>query len=313
MINQQAGETPTGPTGQAATSDGVERRLPWWRSRARLILVPLDGSEEAKHALDAARTVAQLARASLEIVHAATDMMSPEELLARVGLRREETHGAVVEQVFGDPSDAIVRVAKRRRAMLIAMALHGGVVRDDRAVYPEVDAVLRQAPCPVLLVRPTADASRLTLGERRRILLPLDGTPSSAQALGPALDLADRTRAEIDILHVATQAEPPREPGSLAGPIYVDQAQYEWDDWAQEFADRFGTALGQYKPTMPIRVHVRGGDPPGEITAFARERQSDLIVMRWQPRSTGDVVGRVLSLTPCPVLLLPPHLAEQAA
>jgi nucleotide-binding universal stress UspA family protein len=139
----------------------------------------------------------------------------------------------------------------------------------------------------------------------------LDGTPSTAVALGPALDLADRTEAEIDVLYVATQAEPSREPGSLSGPFYVDQPQYEWDDWAQEFADRFGTALGQYRPTMPIRVYLRSGDPPEEIVSFARERGSGLIVLQWQSRGHGEVVNRVLANTPCPVFLLPPQERSQ--
>jgi nucleotide-binding universal stress UspA family protein len=163
----------------------------------------------------------------------------------------------------------------------------------------------------VLLVRPAPDSATLSLEKPRRILLPLDGTPSSATALGPALDLADRTEAEIDVLYVATQTEPSREPGSLTGPIYIDQAQYEWDDWAQEFATRFGTALGQYMPTMPIRVYVRGGDPPEEIVAFARERESDLIVLQWHLRAHGEVVNRVLVQTPCPMLLLPPQERSQ--
>lgn len=296
--------------GQAAV---IERRVPWWQARARLILVPLDGSETARRALPAARLVAQLARASIEVVHISDDRLSSEELLERVGLNREDTAGLAVEQLSGEPSEALARLAEQRRAMLITMTVHPGRARGKRA-HPVVDTLLPKAPCPVLLLGGEG-ARALSFDDPRRILLPLDGTPSAAASIGPALELAERTQAEVDILYVAVHDQPPRQPGSLTAPRYIDQPQYEWQDWAQEFATRFGTALGQYRPTTETQVYLRSGDAAVEIMKLAEERRSDLIVLQWQAPAgsyRGEVVEKVLANAPCPVLILPPQQRERS-
>ncbi|MHB1132835.1 MAG: universal stress protein [Chloroflexota bacterium] len=294
------------PTGGAA----VERRAPWWRQRARLVVVPLDGSDDAKVALAAARLVARLARATIQVIHVVDPPLgSAEELLRQVGLRPDETDGLVVEQTTGEPAEAIAEVASRQRAMLIAMTIRGFFHDREQKVSPVVEAVLQRAPCPVLLLRPELAPQMQGLEPPKRLLLPFDGAPSSAAAIGPALELAESMQIAVDILNVAAQAEPPREPGTLTAPLYIDQAHYEWPAWAQEFASRFSTALGQYRTTTATRVFVRSGDPPEEIIRFAQEEASDLIILEWSghlDRERGLVIKRVLEEMPCPVLLVQP-------
>jgi len=295
--------------GQSQTAEAKERRTPWWRLRARLILVPLDGSAEAKVALVAARKVAHIASASITIVYVSDEALSGEELLERVDLRREDTIGMVLEQVPGDPATAITHVAAQRHAMLIVMTISGKTTAQGWTISPILDTVLQTAPCPVLLLRPELAGRMEGVEKPSRLLLPLDGTPSSAAAIGPALDLANSTQAEVDILYVAGREPLPQEPGSFTAPFYVDQSQYEWPSWAQEFTSRFGTALGQVKSTTRTRVFLRSGGTAEEILRFATENQTDLIVLEW--RGTADVQHRavvraVLEKMPCPVLLLQP-------
>lgn len=298
------------PQSRPPEAGGADRRSPWWRHRARLIIVPLDGSAEAKLALAAGRLIAPFTQACLEVIHVTDEpVASAQELLKRAGLEPEETSGLVVEQGTGEPAEAIAEFAKRRNAMLISMTIRGLTRLDQWQVSPVVESVLNLAHCPVLLMRPELAAWLEQREQPRRILVPLDGTPSSAAAVGPALDLADRMQARVDILNVAIMAEPPREPGSLTAPRYIDQPQHEWPIWAQEFASRFGTALGQLRLPKTTRVFVRSGDPPLEIVRFAEEEESDLIVLAWkggQGPEAGAVINRVLADMPCPVLLLPP-------
>ena len=150
-------------------------------------------------------------------------------------------------------------------------------------------------------------AVAVATGEMKRILLPLDGTPSSAAAAEPALRLADWLAAELDILHVATWSERPAEPGTLIAPYYIDQPHHEWPWWAREFAERFGTALGRHRPSTEVRVFVRAGEPAEEITRFAREQKSGLIALSargWPDAAQGGVAEAVLRAAPCPVLIL---------
>jgi nucleotide-binding universal stress UspA family protein len=257
-----------------------------------LIVVPLDGSVEAKDALPAARLAARIAHATIHVVHAVDHPVSREELLKRVSLRPEETHELVIDQVVGRAADAVVRYARERGAMLIVMTTRGKTAYKGRTVRPVVEEIICKSPTPVLLVRPEIDKKVYSMTTIRRILLPLDGAPSSAAVIRPALDLAQQSGAQVDILYVATRERRPSEPGALTAPLYIDQPQYEWPSWAQEFVRRFGTCLG---------------DPATEIVRFATERDADLIVLEWRGRmdpAHARVVKGVLTNAPCPVLLL---------
>ncbi len=275
--------------------------------RPGIIVVPLDGSAEAKLALPPARLAARLAGCSIHVVYAAERPLTPEELLRQVGLRRQETAGLVLDQVVGAPAESIVRFAAAEHALLIVMTTRGKTAYLGRTVRPVPERVIASAGCPVLLIRPEIGERVATTTSLRRVLLPLDGAPSSAEVIGFALDLARWSGAEVDLLFVATRATRPSEPGSLAGPLYVDQPQYEWPTWALEFTSRFGTSLGQCQVPSPAHLFLRPGDPAAEILRLAGERHSDLIVLEWRGRmdpAHARVVKGVLTDAPCPVLLI---------
>lgn len=272
-----------------------------------LIVVPLDGSREAKDALPVARLAANIVHGSIHVVHALDHPVPPEEILRLLGLRLEETRDLVVDQVSGPAAEAIIRFARDQSAQVIVMTTRGKTAYQGRTVRPVVEEVIRNAPCPVLLVRPEIDQKVASMTGLHRILLPLDGAPSSAAVIGPALEIAERSGAEVQVLYVATRAPRPTEPGSLTAPIYVDQPQYEWPSWAQEFVRRFGTCLGARPLTVPTRLFLRRGDPADEIVRMAKEHDSDVIVLEWRGRmdpAHARVVKGVLTRAPCPVLLL---------
>lgn len=290
-----------------------QRRSPW-RGKAPLVLVPLDGSEEAKTALPVARVVAQASHASIQVIHAADRPLSHDELVERVGLRREEMRGLVVEHSVGTAVDVVIGTAGEKAAMLIAMATRGRTDYRGRVVRPNVEETIRRSPCPVLLVRPETRAKTGATTRLRRLLLPLDGAPSSAAVTHPALELADRAEAEVDLVFVADRGRSPQEPGTLTAPRYLDQPQHEWPAWVAEFLSRFGTALGHRAAGPSTRIFLRAGRPADEILRLALERDSDLIVLGWRGRMDSDhgrVAQEVLRMAPCPVLLL--RTSEDAA
>ena len=299
MIGQSA--APLQQSTSAATDVAAQR------PRARLILVPLDGSVEAKVALPAARLAARIVQASVHVVHVTDHPLSPDELLRRVNLTRNETRGIVIDQAVGDPAETVVQLAETMNAMLIAMSTRGHTAYRGRTVRPVVERVILRACAPILLVRPEICERVAATTRLRRLLLPLDGAPSSASVIGPALELAQRSGAAVDILYVATQAPRPEEPGTMTTPRYVDQPQHEWPLWAREFVSRFGTCFGKHPPTTPTRMFLRSGDPASEILRFCSEQDCDLIVLEWRGRfdpAHARVVRHVLTDAPCPVLLL---------
>src|SRR5262249_4207953 len=129
----------------------------------------------------------------------------------------------------------------------------------------------------IILVRPGAPPSRL-----RRVLVPLDGRPSTAAAIGPALRLARDAGAAVDIVLVDDPAAPPpEEPGSMQPPQYVDQPQHEWPAFSEEFIERFLRSIGHVPSGVPTRFFLGAGDPASEILRFAAKLESDLIALVW--------------------------------
>jgi nucleotide-binding universal stress UspA family protein len=142
------------------------------------ILVPLDGSETAEQILPHVRSLARQLQATVTLlrvttpVNAAASAQGPDaetldpatfaeaerlEAIAYLeelaGRMRCEQFQVQAEQREGNAAEEIVRRAGEMTAGLIAMTTHGrsGL---RRLVFGSVaDAVLRGAPCPVLLVR----------------------------------------------------------------------------------------------------------------------------------------------------------------
>jgi nucleotide-binding universal stress UspA family protein len=149
----------------------------------RTILVPLDGSGISERALIPAATMAERFGARLVLMQAiptlatvaaqtaagnpqATAYVDPGEVHeAQREIAREQMAAAraragvrvaAADLVEGDPADEILARAEREHADLIVMGTRGqgGLAR---AVLGSVaDAVMRRAPCPVLLVPPEA-------------------------------------------------------------------------------------------------------------------------------------------------------------
>jgi nucleotide-binding universal stress UspA family protein len=272
---------------------------------AKTVLVPLDGSAHATAALPVARGFAKLLHATMAVLHVSDDTLAPGALVERMKLSGNDIQGCVVEQRSGAVAAAIVEEARRRHAALIAMCPQIRTDLPSRALGSVAAAVLCMAPCPVVLVPPARGHQSWAL---RRLLIPQDGTPTSAAAMGPATDFAATAAAEVIVLHVATPGiEPPGEPGTLVSPRYVDQPQHEWPAWAQEFLDRL-RAVGGAKNGLDIRLAVARGDAGSAILDFARE--SDLIALGWRGVLEPDrarTLQRVIRDAVCPVIVFRLH------
>jgi nucleotide-binding universal stress UspA family protein len=137
------------------------------------ILVPIDFSEHAAHALDYAAALAAQLDARIHLVHAITIPLNgvremahsatlieqaakeTQAALDEVATRyRDRVSMAPVRVEVGDAREVIDQVAEKIGADLIVMGTHGrrGVKRVLLGSVAE--AVVRSAPCPVLTVRP---------------------------------------------------------------------------------------------------------------------------------------------------------------
>ncbi len=273
--------------------------------RGATLLVPLDGSAEAAAALPVAKALAAAEGATVSILHVTTERLESQALVDRLHLTREQLDGTVLDQCGGEPAAGIVRRAHELGSRLVVMASRREPVAGRGALGSVTREVLRQAPCPIVIVPPERAVDSWSL---RQILLPHDGIPTTAAAIARAADLAQKAQAELAVLHIASPtAAPPGEPGALMAPQYLDQPQHEWPSWAREFMDRV-VALGGPLPAVRMRLFFACGEPADAIVEFAAEHHSDLVVIAWvagwepEQRTT---MRKVIDQAPGPLLIFP--------
>ncbi len=106
-----------------------------------------------------------------------------------------------------------------------------------------------------------------------RILVPLDFSPASTEALDYAVSLAKQFRAAIHLVHVYPPDEASSVPG--AGHLLLQSAE------AIELLNEELTGIHRkHVPTFrPENCHVRTGQPYQEIVSLAREIDADLIAL----------------------------------
>ncbi len=284
--------------------DALREAAPVSSFPARTIIVPLEANSQSRLALSVAQVLTQTLGATLHVLPVGETRRGMRETMQALGVTSEEIRGVVLEDVSGDPAEAIMCVVARAAAPLIVMATYTGRSRFGASVGSITRAVLAKKPSAILLVPSTPGAQPWQV---QRVLLAHDGTPSSDLAIAPTAELAHLVGAEVTALHIAARrARRPTEPGSLPAPLYVDQPQHEWPAWAGEFVNRM-LALGHHPGVVNFKLLVAGGQPGSEVAHFARENAADLVVVPWQGRWESQRPGAVKAIVAnsgCPVLLI---------
>jgi nucleotide-binding universal stress UspA family protein len=143
------------------------------------ILVPVDFSSYAEHALEYALALAKTLQARLTLLHVLEPLplsrdattAFPEAYLAELertaqhkleeDLRRVQDAGLHASTVIahGIPFQGIVETARQQHVDLIVMGTHGRTGLRHVLVGSVAEKVVRLAPCPVLVTRGTIEAS----------------------------------------------------------------------------------------------------------------------------------------------------------
>jgi nucleotide-binding universal stress UspA family protein len=197
----------------------------------RRLIVLLDGSTFAEHALPFAASIARRAGAMLQIIQAhvpLASLYSGGELVADLTLdstiRENETAylDGVVKRLSeivpvpvsralldGPIAEAIHEYAVAAAADLVVMATHGRGALSRFWLGSVADKLVRCLPMPILLVRPQEQASDLGLDHVfQHILVPLDGSELAEHALGPAVALGSLMGADYLLVRVVDTLQP---------------------------------------------------------------------------------------------------------
>src|SRR5262245_14523996 len=312
----------------------------------RKILVPLDGSTFAEHALPYALTIARRCGAQIRLVTVSTPLaeayveglyFSPVELEQEISTRhrdyleatakrlREKTEVAVVTEVkHGEVSPALADYAARGEADLVVMATHGRGAIGRFWLGSVADEMIRQTSVPLLLVRPTAGAADLAKEPNlSKVVLPLDGTEHAEHILEHAVNVAklapDGEVTLVRAIHTVVPAQPAvdvptaeREAQSLLGQVQSLQAKLRQDAEAylHDVAEKL-RARG-----LRTQTQVLADDQPASaILAEADAQRAGLIAMETHGRSglsrlvRGSVADKVIRGSHIPVLIHRPARA----
>ncbi len=248
------------------------------------VLACVDGGPASDRVLTAGRTAARLLGARLDpvmVVEAGHPGPPPQVRAVPLPADDESSVSDVLLDLVSE-SDVILAVVGVRATELGA-----------RPAGHVALALLEGADKPILAVPPRA---RVAITGSPRVLIPLDGDPSTATGLDTVLRTLDRIGARTRVLHVLiTPTVPP-----------MSDSPYDLESWGREFADRQGVHGSE--------VNVRAGDPAEEILSAASaddgEGRIDLITIAWGcdlSPGRAEVVRRLLSASPTPVLLVPAH------
>jgi nucleotide-binding universal stress UspA family protein len=296
----------------------------------RSLLLPLDGSDLAENALQAAGYFSRLEGASVTLfhvieesarnrVHDSRHLTQPleanrylKEAAARFLPEGMTIKRHVHEAAVRDVAQSIVEHARELRSDLIILCAHGNGGARDLLIGNIAQQVISRGPIPVLLLRPKAPPLPDAPYTIRSILLPMDGLPEHERGGSMAEELAGKSGAAIHLVMVVPT------PGTLSGElaaasrllpgstaVLLDLTGEEARGYLEQQSDRIS------KNGIPVTTRVLRGDPADELAALANSRQDDLIVLGTHGKAGStafwnrSVAARVLGKIKNPALLVP--------
>ena len=149
----------------------------------------------------------------------------------------------------------------------------------------------------------------------RRILVPIDFSPPSRDALVYAAALADKVEAELFLLHVVQDLAVFLPDAVTVTPVALPPIE-QLTAAVRKGLTRF--LRESQLEGRPVQEEVREGPPHAEIVSFAAEAGIDLIVMGTHGRGglrhmlLGSVTEKVVRSAPCQVLTVRHPLPARA-
>jgi nucleotide-binding universal stress UspA family protein len=279
------------------------------------ILVPLDGSRVAEQILPHLRRL--LFRHDSEVILVRAAVPPPIEngiLIADSMLSvardyllqlqdRMERQGVRVRTVarIGDAVGVIMDAVEEEKATMVALATHGETGLKRLLAGSVAEAVLKQSPVPVMVVRPFWSYELLParidgddLKPMRNILVPVDETDDAEILLPSVTELARLFQARVILLHVL-------EFHKGEDPV---ARRLQDEDHLARFAARLESQV------LPFVSVIGKGEPARAILEASRTYEVDLIAMTTHGKSrflrffSSTVTVKVLHESSCPILVV---------
>lgn len=203
---------------------------------------------------------------------------------------------------IGIPSLVVQTVAQTTAADLLVVGTHGRTGLDHVLIGSTAERVVRVAPCPVLAVKADKSAANAAALEAiKRIVVPIDLSSCSLDALEYATQFARQGGASVTMLHVM-------EPVTYGLDFSLIHAN-EWKRQRKYFEEHL-TILSACLTSFGVKTDhaLMPGLPADSITSYATEHDFDLMIMGTHGRRgishilVGSIAGAMLWRAPCPLL-----------
>jgi nucleotide-binding universal stress UspA family protein len=283
------------------------------------LLIPLDGSELAEHAIAYIPMLMPLGVTDVELVsvvapageRAGRERHLLETYQAELAEEiREQTALDVHTRILsGVPWAAIVEEAEAFRPDYLVISTHGASGMTRWRLGGVADKVVRNVSCPTLVVGPQAVEREERLQTRllpafEAILVPLDGSELAEQALPVAARFVEAFGAELHLVSVVS-----------LGDLSTDSA---WAGVSPRLDDEFSEEARVYledasaRANLPGTVHlaVRFGAPADSLEDYVRDNDMDLVIMSSHGRgglvraALGSTTDRLLGNANAPLLIV---------
>lgn len=289
------------------------------------ILFPTDFSACAERAFTHAGEIATLFDAEIHAFHTRIKQADEYPALQHVLADLEEediSSSSAAEQVIHPPKanhdliiqadatdssacNAILEYSEKHDIDLIVMGSHGR--RGPRRLFlgSTAECVIRNAHCPVLTLR--NEASTLEKNTIKHILIPMDFSSFSIEALRYANELARLWNAKISLVHAIEETIIPVVYGVEAMSFtstmpLKDKSNKELKILADEYLD----------DDLERDIHTLIGNPANEITYYAEQNAVDLILLAshgltgFKRFLLGSVAEKLNRKAPCAVMTIKP-------
>jgi nucleotide-binding universal stress UspA family protein len=293
----------------------------------RTVVVGYDGSQTSREALSWALHSAELRNVGVTVVHVLTmpttfmpgygavsepspDMYNlyAEELLTEAKDLASHEKPAVevsTQLITGYPASGLLSTLDQ--AELVALGSRGLGSFSELLLGSVSLELASRAPCPVVVFRPRTAATPGS--EAGRVVVGVDGSPSSERALGSAFEEASMRRVGLTAIQAWTEPYfelPGKGGGALPEPLVVDVFKGEEMRWLSEQL----AGWREKYPDVELRQIVQHGSPGGVISEASAG--AELVVVGSRGRGgfktllLGSVSHAVLHHAHCPVMIVRP-------
>jgi nucleotide-binding universal stress UspA family protein len=217
-----------------------------------------------------------------------------------------ETHVLVME----DPARAIDEAAALYRADMIAVATHGRGPLGRLMRGSVAWRALAHSPVPVLLRHPDHGEHEALELQRRRVMMPLDGSPHAERALPVACAIAAASAAELLLVRVIPVAPGYVMIGAVYGSAVTAPSADEED--IRAYLAGVADSLPYPASTLVLTCGVSGSLIEAALTLDVTD-----IVMASHGRTgaarvvLGSVADDLVQHLHCPIVIVPTRVPEQ--